>query len=99
MSTGLVSFAVVVQESVPVTFPASDAGEYVIAGLEGDRRMLGVVPYALLVLTVAVRSGVVMMLPLLFAPMTQRAALHAAALMFASVPEPALSADVGPLSG
>ena len=44
MSTGLVLFAVVVHDSVPVTFAAWEAGEYVIAGLDGDRTMLGVVP-------------------------------------------------------
>src|SRR3954463_7502573 len=100
MSTGLVLFAVVVHDSVPVTFDVSDAGEYVIAGLEGDRTMLGVVPYALFELTVTVSSGVVMMSPLLAVAMKQRALLQAAPLICAiALVVPTLRAETGPLSG
>src|SRR3954453_18751567 len=99
MSTGLVLFAVVVHDSVPVTFDVSDAGEYVIAGLEGDRTMLGVVPYALFELTETVSSGVVMMSPLLAVAMKQRALLQAAPLICVMPVGPAFNAETGPLMG
>jgi hypothetical protein len=43
-ATGLAATAVVVHVIVPVTFPASPAGEYEISGLFAGSEMLGVVP-------------------------------------------------------
>ena len=98
--TWLVLSAVVLHVSVPVTFPAWPAGLYVIAGSLGESPLrFGVVRYALELLTVTVKSGVVMMLPLLAVPMRQRDELQAAAKIAVIPVGPAFGAVTGPLIG
>ena len=92
--------AVVLHDSVPVTFPASLAGEYESAGSFGWIPVrFGVVPTVLVVWTVTVSSVVTMMLPLLAVPIRHRVEVHAAALTAVIPVGPALSAVTGPLIG
>ena len=96
----VVPSAVVLHVSEPVTFAASLAGEYEMAGSPGDSPVrFGVVPYGLDVFTVTVSRPVVMMLPLLAVPIRQRTAEQAAVLIAVMPVGPAFSAVVGPLIG
>ena len=81
---------------VPVTFPASPAGEYESSGLDAGSEMLGVVPYTPVAWTVTVSSGVVRMSPWAPRPTKQRPEVQAAPFSATFV---ALIADVGPLIG